>query len=142
MKNKKIINFLLLLLLSILVYVYIFGFIGNKMDTLGGYENEYTSPTADTIKELAIYTVPIFPIYLIGCIYLLKKGMKLKYLAYPIILITFITIITTIGVCYNGAVFKQDVALLLLVFFHIPFTATIIIGVLQETVWSKDNSKA
>jgi len=140
MKNKKIINFLFLLLLSFLISAYLISFVGNKMSTYEGYEDENSFPTKETANTLSVYIIPVIPIYLISCIYLFKKGIGIKYLAYPIILITYVIIASVLGICYSGQTFGW---LLILGF---PFIIggiilSIIIGALQETLWSKKNTK-
>lgn len=139
MKNKKIINFVFLLLLSFLISTYLISFVGNKMSTYEGYENEATSLDKETTNSIAIYIISVIPIYLIGCIYLLKKGIGIKYLAYPTILITCIIITSTLGICYSGQTFGW------LLIFCLPFVIggiilSIIIGVIQETILSKNKT--
>lgn len=133
MKNKDL---LLLILLSILIFIYIFAFVGNKMNTLDGYQDENSFPTQEVATEMALYTVPLVPIYLIACIYLIKKGISLKSLAYPIISITFLTILTTVGICFNGSSFAWLIILGFPIIIGI-IILSIIIGVLQDTVCKK-----
>ena len=136
MKNIKKINLYILILLSILVFVYIFIVVGNKMDSLEGYENEATSPSKDAVKEMALYTVPLLPIYLIVCIYFLKKGTALKSLSYPVMLGTCFTILITIGVALNGQAFMW------LLIFGLPLMMgglifSLVMGILQDTSTTK-----
>lgn len=68
-KNKKAYNSILIILISILVWLYLAKYVGWLMDILGGYEHEGESPNGSASIIVFLHVLPAFIIQLLNCRY-------------------------------------------------------------------------
>lgn len=92
-KNKKVYNSILLILISVLVWLYLAKYVGWLMDILGGYEHEGESPDLHAIIIVFLNVLPAFVVQLLNLRYLKKcyetEGIFLENLIGIFVIVTF-----------------------------------------------------
>lgn len=120
MKKSKI-NFLCLLVISILVCIYLITFIGRMFENNEGFENENTFPSLEVANKIKLYIYPVLFFYIGSVIYFIKKGITLRKILFPVITLTFYLLWIFLGEASQGPTFGWVV-----IFLFIPLVAFLI----------------
>jgi len=134
--KKRIVNSIILIIGSVLIYLYLTKFIFPFMSTFEGYENENQSPSISTSIKILIYFIPLVPIYFWFFIFLIKKKLTFKFLCYPIISFTLAFFLMTAGFSFYGNYFGW-IMIFGLPIFYVFLSLSFIIGLYQDLNYFK-----
>lgn len=138
-KMKKIIlRTIVFVLITVVLFLYLFEVFLPALDNIGGYENENVVPTTTQSSQALMYIVPPILIYSIAVSMSYYFKIKvLNIIIFPMLVFTYYVLLICLGVAWSGSAFMWMMILTLVPAFFV-FLVSFILG-LRSDVKYKNN---